>query len=73
LDIRLVPWHGLAAQPSELLVMEIRYYRDPATGLPHHFDHRVTESEAEWIFAHPVGDGEGDVDNEKSAVPQRLE
>ncbi len=27
--------------------MEIRYYRDPETGLPHIHDHGVTEAEAE--------------------------
>lgn len=33
--------------------MEIRYYRDPETGLPHIEDHGVAEAEAEWILAHP--------------------
>ena len=32
--------------------MEIRYYRDPETGLPHFYNHGVTEAEAEWILAH---------------------
>ncbi len=36
--------------------MEIRYYRDPETGLPHILDHGVTEAEAEWILAHPNED-----------------
>ena len=36
--------------------MEVRYYRDPETGLPHIFDHGVTEAEAEWILAHPAED-----------------
>ena len=34
--------------------MEIRYYRDPETGLPHIYGHGVTEGEAEWILAHPA-------------------
>ena len=37
--------------------MEIRYYRDPETGLPPAgLDHGVTEAEAEWIMAHPGED-----------------
>jgi len=36
--------------------MEIRYFRDPDSGLPHIFDHGVTEAEAEWILAHPAED-----------------
>ena len=32
--------------------MEIRYYPDPETGLPHIDQHGVTEAEAEWILAH---------------------
>jgi hypothetical protein len=32
--------------------MEIRYYRDPETGLPHIYDHGVNEGEVEWILAH---------------------
>ncbi len=37
--------------------MEIRYYRDSETGLPHLYEHGVTEAEAEWILAHPGEDG----------------
>ena len=36
--------------------MEIRYYLDPETGLPHIHDHGVTQAEAEWILAHPTED-----------------
>ena len=36
--------------------MEIRYHRDPETGLPHIYDHGVTEAEAEWVLAHPDED-----------------
>jgi hypothetical protein len=36
--------------------MEIRYFRDPETGLPHIHDHGVTEAEVEWILAHPGED-----------------
>jgi hypothetical protein len=31
--------------------MEIRHYRDPESGLPHIYDHGVTEAEVEWILA----------------------
>lgn len=34
--------------------MEIRYYRDPETGLLHIHEHGVTEAEAELILAHPA-------------------
>ncbi len=36
--------------------MDIRYYHDPETGLPHIYDHGVTEAEVEWILAHPGED-----------------
>jgi hypothetical protein len=36
--------------------MEIRFYLNPATGLPHVCDHGVTEAEAEWVLAHPAED-----------------
>jgi hypothetical protein len=36
--------------------MDIRYYRDPETGLPHINDHGVTEADAEWVLAHPGED-----------------
>ena len=37
--------------------MEVRYYENPATGLPHIYDHGVTEVEVEWILARPGEDG----------------
>jgi hypothetical protein len=36
--------------------MEIRYYLDPETKQPHIYSHGVTESEVEWILAHPSED-----------------
>lgn len=36
--------------------MDIRYCRAPETGLPHIYDHGVTEAEVEWILAHPGED-----------------
>jgi hypothetical protein len=37
--------------------MVIRYYRDPVSGLPHIYDHDVTEAEVERILARPTEDG----------------
>jgi hypothetical protein len=37
--------------------MDVRYYRNPITGLPHIYDHGVTEDEVEWILARPGEDG----------------
>lgn len=37
--------------------MEIRYYLDPETGLPHIYDHGVTEAEVEWILRRVGEDG----------------
>jgi len=36
--------------------MQIRYFHDPETGLPHMHEHGVTEAEVEWILAHPGED-----------------
>jgi hypothetical protein len=36
--------------------MQIRYYRDPDTGLPHIYAHGITEAEVEWVLAHPGED-----------------
>jgi hypothetical protein len=36
--------------------MEVRYYCDPETGLPHIYGHGVTEAEAEWVLAYPGED-----------------
>jgi hypothetical protein len=40
--------------------MGIRYYRDPETGLPHIYDHNVTESEVEDVLRDPAEDRRGD-------------
>lgn len=37
--------------------MEIRYYLDPDTGLPHIYGHGVTEDEVEQILSRPGEDG----------------
>lgn len=37
--------------------MQLRYYLDPETGLPHVYDHGVTEAEVTWILMHPGEDG----------------
>jgi len=36
--------------------MDLRYYRDPETDLPHIYGHGVSEDEVEWILAHPGED-----------------
>lgn len=37
--------------------MEIRYYLDPDTGLPHIYGHGVTEAEVERVLSRSVEDG----------------
>jgi hypothetical protein len=37
--------------------MDIRYYYDPITGLPHIYNHGVTEAEVEWVLVRPGEDG----------------
>jgi hypothetical protein len=49
--------------------VEIRYYRDPESGLPHIYDHGVTETEAEWILAH-AGEDEICSGNSRQALGQ---
>jgi len=52
--------------------MEVRYYRDPETGLPHIYDHGVTEGEAEWILAHP-GEDEPSAGGSRQALGQTVD
>jgi len=51
--------------------MEIRYYRDPETGLPHIYDHGVTEAEAVWILTHH-GEDEACSDGSRQALGQTV-
>jgi len=37
--------------------MEVRYYVNPDTGLPHIYDHGVTEAEVERVLNRPGEDG----------------
>jgi hypothetical protein len=46
--------------------MEVRYYRDPETGLPHIYDHGVTEAEVEWVLARPGEDGPSSGDSRQA-------
>ncbi len=39
--------------------MELRFYIDPDTGLPHIHDHRVQEAEVEEVLRHPGEDRPG--------------
>ncbi len=52
--------------------MEIRYYRDPETGLPHIEEHGVSEAEAEWILAYP-GEDEPSSGGSRQALGQTRE
>jgi hypothetical protein len=36
--------------------MQTRYYPDPDTGLPHIYQHGVTENEVEWVLTHALED-----------------
>jgi hypothetical protein len=36
--------------------MDVRYYDNPVTGLPHIYDHGVTEAEVEQVFRNPGED-----------------
>lgn len=49
--------------------MDVRYYRDAETGLPHIYGHGVTESEVDWILAHP-GEDEACADDSRQALGQ---
>ena len=49
--------------------MEIRYYLDPETGLPHIYDHGVTEAEVERIL-HRVGEDSPSSGGSRQAVGQ---
>jgi len=37
--------------------MDIRYYVNPVTGLPHIYDHGVSEAEIEQVLRRPAEDG----------------
>lgn len=53
------PTHGpatIASARQQGLDMDVRYYRDPETKLPHIYDHGVTEAEVEYVLAHPSED-----------------
>jgi len=43
--------------------VRIRYYIDPVTGLPHIYDHHVSEQEVEGILAGPMQDIRGGNDS----------
>ena len=42
-----------------LLIWNVRYYIDPETGLPHIYNHSVTEEEVEEVLARPTEDRQG--------------
>jgi hypothetical protein len=41
------------------LIWNVRYYIDPETGLPHIYNHSVTEEEVEAVLARPGEDRQG--------------
>ena len=43
-----------------MAILNIRYYIDPETGLPHIYNHDVTEDEVEEVLAKPGEDRQGD-------------
>jgi len=40
--------------------MDVRYFIDPKTGVPHIYEHRVAEEEVEEILANPAEDRPGE-------------
>lgn len=60
--VRAKAVHPLFVKPetenghSERALMEVRFYRDPETGLPHFYGHGVTENEVEGILTPPTED-----------------
>jgi hypothetical protein len=52
--------------------MDVRYYHNPTTDLPHSYDHGVTEAEVEWILARPGEDGPSS-DGARQATGKTLE
>jgi hypothetical protein len=51
--------------------MKLRFHRDPETGLPHIFDHGVTEDEVREVLARPVINFRSDR-NSRSIIGQTL-
>ncbi len=49
--------------------MEVRYYVNPVTGLPHIYDHCVTEAEVERVLNRPGEDGPS-TDSSRQALGQ---
>jgi hypothetical protein len=49
--------------------MEIRFHLDTDAGLPHIYEHGVTEAEAEFVLRHPGQDRPGR-DNSRHALGQ---
>ncbi len=41
------------------MIWNVRYYIDPETGLPHIYNHSVTEEEVEEVLARPGEDRQG--------------
>ena len=52
--------------------MQIRYHNDPTTGLPHIYQHDVSEQEVEDILGRPLQDIRGR-DDSRIAIGQTAE
>jgi hypothetical protein len=42
-----------------MAILNVRYYIDPEMGLPHIYNHNVTEDEVEEVLARPGEDRQG--------------
>jgi hypothetical protein len=70
-------WSGISSKEMlqwrsrwlRVAIMEVRYYRDPDTDLPHIYGHGVTEAEVEWILANPSED-ESSANDSRQALGQ---
>ena len=47
--------------------MDLRFHKDPDTGLPHIYDHGVTEEEVRQVLARPVENRVGSDDSKVAA------
>ena len=52
-----------------MIIWNVRYYIDPETGLPHIYDHNITEEEVEDVLVEPGEDRRG-YDGARVAIGQ---
>jgi hypothetical protein len=51
--------------------VELRFFIDPSTGLPHIYNHSVSEAEVEDVLARPIEDRPGSEGSRVALVRQR--